>query len=182
MGARYAFAMHVSELANHFRNIVAHLDPAEVVLLDCAPAGSPESSRINAVAAEWGCWCVVPRKHWPTAAATTWSYRTRCMCCRLPMANRFAQARSAPGALLYALGKLRWNLSAWNVHYDRIFCFGPYQRALFARVFPTVGVDEVGYPRFDRFFEPDPPREQAMHALGLDPNRPTVVWLPTTAA
>ncbi|MEZ5730020.1 MAG: hypothetical protein R3E48_19810 [Burkholderiaceae bacterium] len=81
--------------------------------------------------------------------------------------------------LLYALGKLRWNLSDWNSHYHRILCFGPYQRALFEWAFPGVVVDEVGYPRFDHFFDDEPTRDEAMRRFGLDPARRTVVWLPT---
>ncbi|MEZ5730019.1 MAG: hypothetical protein R3E48_19805 [Burkholderiaceae bacterium] len=54
MSRRIALALHLSELANHFRNIVAHLDRSEVTLLDCAPEGSQESLSIARFAAQWG--------------------------------------------------------------------------------------------------------------------------------
>jgi hypothetical protein len=39
----------------------------------------------------------------------------------------------------------------------------------------------MGYPRYDSYFNDPPRKEELKAALGLDPNRQTIVWLPTAA-
>ncbi|WP_394128836.1 CDP-glycerol glycerophosphotransferase family protein [Shewanella maritima] len=79
---------------------------------------------------------------------------------------------------MYALGKGKHNFASWNSHYDLIMCFGPYQRERMATVCNTPTV-EVGYPRYDRFFNESYNHKGMMEELGLDPNKKTILWLPT---
>lgn len=79
---------------------------------------------------------------------------------------------------MYAAGKSGWNLSSWNQQYDAILCFGPFHAAAFKQICDAA-IIQMGYPRFDRYFNtaPDPDRLRA--DFGCDPDKPTVVWLPT---
>jgi hypothetical protein len=79
---------------------------------------------------------------------------------------------------MYGNGKAGWNFSEWNKIYDTILCFGPYQAKGLAFCDQTLKV-QMGYPRFDRFFNEPIDRVQRLQELGLDPTRKTVVWLPT---
>lgn len=79
---------------------------------------------------------------------------------------------------MYAAGKSGWNLSDWNCLYDLIMCYGPYHAAAFAR-FTGVKTVEMGYPRFDRFFNDKPDLAALRQRYGCDPAKKNVVWLPT---
>jgi hypothetical protein len=79
---------------------------------------------------------------------------------------------------MYAAGKSGWNLSAWNNLYDLILCFGPFHAAAFGECSDAV-VLQMGYPRFDRFFDPSVDIGQLRRQFNCDPNRKTIVWLPT---
>lgn len=79
---------------------------------------------------------------------------------------------------MYALGKSRWNFSAWNRLYDLILCFGPFQVERLGFCTRTLK-REIGYPRYDKFFTEQIDREQWLRRFGCDPRKKTVVWLPT---
>jgi hypothetical protein len=79
---------------------------------------------------------------------------------------------------MYASGKAGWNFRPWNSMYDSILCFGPYQAQGLAFCDSALKI-QMGYPRFDRFFNEPIDRAQRLEELGLDPKRKTVVWLPT---
>lgn len=79
---------------------------------------------------------------------------------------------------MYANGKAGWNFQPWNQQYDSILCFGPYQAEHLEFCRNTLKV-QMGYPRFDRFFNQPLDRIASLTALKLDPSRKTVVWLPT---
>lgn len=79
---------------------------------------------------------------------------------------------------MYATGKAGWNFQKWNEAYDAILCFGPYQAEQLDFCRSTLKV-QMGYPRFDRFFNQPIDRAKRLNELGLDPSRKTLVWLPT---
>jgi len=81
--------------------------------------------------------------------------------------------------MMYAGGKLRWNLGDWNKVYDYILCYGPYYTDLFKKKFKEIKTYEVGYPRFDSFFGEPINKIEALKKLGLDPNKKTITYLPT---
>lgn len=80
--------------------------------------------------------------------------------------------------MLYAAGKLGWNMRDWNSLYDGILCFGPRHAYLFKKHF-GLSVYEMGYPRFDKFFNTPIDRAAVIASLGGSPDKKTVVWLPT---
>ncbi|MBG0842089.1 CDP-glycerol glycerophosphotransferase family protein [Ectopseudomonas toyotomiensis] len=79
---------------------------------------------------------------------------------------------------MYANGKAGWNFQPWNRVYDSILCFGPYQAEHLEYCQDTLKI-QMGYPRFDRFFNQPLDRPARLAELKLDPNCQTVVWLPT---
>jgi hypothetical protein len=79
--------------------------------------------------------------------------------------------------MMYAVGKAGWNLSWWNRLYDAVLCFGPYHAEALG-AFPAAKL-QVGYPRFDAFFSLQEERDALLRRFDCDPERRTVVWLPT---
>ena len=61
--------------------------------------------------------------------------------------------------MMYAAGKSGWNMAYWNRLYGGVMCFGPCHAKEFSKRFglPTV---EIGYPRFDRYFNAVNDREE----------------------
>lgn len=80
--------------------------------------------------------------------------------------------------MLYAAGKLGWNMSDWNALYDGILCFGPRHASLFKESF-GLPVFEMGYPRFDDYFNDPIDKASVIESLGGNPDRKTIIWLPT---
>lgn len=78
---------------------------------------------------------------------------------------------------MYALGKARHNFSAWNNSYDLFLGFGPFHEAQLARF--NAPVVQMGYPRYDIYFNGLPDLSALTEQLQLDPNKPTLLWLPT---
>ncbi len=82
--------------------------------------------------------------------------------------------------LMYGLGYDGWNFGEWNSIYDAFLCFGPHQRQQFqTKGFKGKAV-EIGYPRYDAYFNQkfDPKPWQAY--FGCDPNKQTLIWFTTT--
>lgn len=80
--------------------------------------------------------------------------------------------------MLYAAGKLGWNMSDWNALYDGILCFGPRHASLFKEKF-GLPVFEMGYPRFDNYFNVPIDKASVIASLGGNPDQKTIIWLPT---
>lgn len=80
--------------------------------------------------------------------------------------------------MLYAAGKLGWNMSDWNTLYDGILCFGPMHASLFKEKF-GLPVFQMGYPRFDNFFNVNIDKRSFIKKMGGISGRKTIVWLPT---
>lgn len=92
-----------------------------------------------------------------------------------PLIRRLAERNVR---FMYAAGKSGWNLSEWNRLYDLILCFGPHHAAAFSA--RTDGlVIQMGYPRFDRYFNEQVDRDALCGRFGCNPAKETVVWLPT---
>ena len=79
--------------------------------------------------------------------------------------------------LMYALGKDYWNYADWNKIYDAHLCFGPWQAQKLAHFGSQI--HEVGYPRYDHFFEPGLDVSKIKAQLNIATDRPVIVWLPT---
>ncbi len=177
---RTAFALHASELINHYGPIWERLDPASFHVVQAAE-DPEENRRIAAFAARHGYttsfiadvfvegrrFDAVVSNH----AGSAGPFDLRGSSCLRRLGG--LQVR-----LMYALGKEGWQFAGWNELYDLILCWGPYQAGRLAD-FERPRVLQVGYPRFDRFFRISEPRRDVVARLGGDPDRPTLAWMPT---
>jgi hypothetical protein len=177
---KIGFAIHLSELANHYRPIWEHLDPSSFEIV-YAGEDPNDNARLAAFAADHGytasyvadvleqgrVFKAVVSNHMGAAGNIDGEYV-------LPRIGR-RQIR-----LMYSLGKDGWNFQPWNDLYDIIMCYGPYQAAKLEE-FEHPRIVQIGYPRFDRFFKITESRRDVVARLGGDPDRPTLVWLPTWA-
>lgn len=79
--------------------------------------------------------------------------------------------------MMYTLGVDYWNYGEWNKIFDLQLCYGPWQ----AERLKDFGapVYQIGYPRYDDYFNQPIDREDWLRKLGADPQKPTLVWLPT---
>jgi hypothetical protein len=180
---RMAFTVHDPELINHYCHVWRRLDPARFEILAAAP-DAIDNTRIAAFGAANGYPVRFLGAFLADLPSVTGPYE-------LVVSNHIGSAGLAAGGeailprlgkrhvrMMYALGKSRWNFAEWNELYETILCWGPYQATgLGQRTHPRLA--QVGYPRFDPFFWPMEDRAEAVRALGGDPDRPTVVWLPT---
>jgi len=81
--------------------------------------------------------------------------------------------------MMYAGGKLKWNLSEWNEIYHYIFCYGPFYKQKFEEKFIHAKVFEMGYPRLDEYFLENLNKVHELEKLGLDSHKETIAYLPT---
>lgn len=79
---------------------------------------------------------------------------------------------------MYALGKAKHNYSSWNNTYDLILCFGPLQVEQLQACCKAICF-QMGYPRYDDYFNSPELVGLQPPELGLDPLKPTILWLPT---
>ncbi len=180
-GGPLAFVLHAAELLNHYRPIWRHLDPSsfEVVIAgeaeqenrhiaDVAEAEGLRVSWIGDVLSEGRVFDAVVSNHVGAAGV-------------VPTGHALPVLGLRHVRLMYALGKDAWNFAPWNEQYDLILCWGPYHAGRFEG-FSRPRVIQVGYPRLDRIVSMPSSRRDAVVALGGDPDRPTLLWLPTWSA
>jgi|GEM_PF-153278 len=173
--ARYGFLMHIPELFNHYRAIWRRLPAGSFHVVN---AGTGEdAAQIAALARTEGVDC--PDVAQVEAAQSRYevliSNHPIDPSGATPLIRRLGRVNVR---LMYSVGKAGWNLRDWNRLYDLILCFGPYQREALAAITEATIV-EVGYPRFDPFFELTSRRRVILERLGGDPQKRSVVWLPT---
>jgi CDP-glycerol glycerophosphotransferase (TagB/SpsB family) len=79
---------------------------------------------------------------------------------------------------IYGLGLDKWHFSEWNRHYDLILCFGPYQ-VKHLHAFENVRKIQIGYPRYDNFFNQNFDYLKLLKNFNCNPDKKTILWLPT---
>lgn len=175
---RIGFLVHNPEMFNHYQSVWAHMPAGSVEVVTSGSEDELEqiASRCQAL----GLPCRDARQLLATRQ-------------RLGILVSSFPASALPGCntsylnqaigdinlrFMYATGKAGWNFQPWNASYDSILCFGPYQAQKLESFRDTLKV-QMGYPRFDRFFNQPLDRAKALRQRGLDPARKTLVWLPT---
>lgn len=169
---RLAFLLQNLELCNHFAPVWDALPPGSFDVL----LHKLERDAADEALARWTC-----------GIRTTEELLDRGERCAHLVSNHPVEVGEAPlirrlavhnVRFMYAAGKSGWNLSDWNSLYDVILCFGPFHAVAFANQ-TRATIVQMGYPRFDRYFEPIEDRQALLARYGCDPDRRTVVWLPT---
>jgi hypothetical protein len=79
---------------------------------------------------------------------------------------------------MYALGAAKHNFASWNSHYDLILCFGPWEPKRLKACSDAVTF-QMGYPRYDDYFRKPELLGVCPPGLTLDPEKKTVLWLPS---
>lgn len=176
---RIGFLIHIPEMFNHYHSVWQHLptDSVEIVVtgrtqqdIDAVIAASEQRRLPWRDARE----LLVQRSRYTTLVSNHPSHYLKGIDTPyLPQSIGRYNLR-----FMYANGKAGWNFQSWNQIYDGILCFGPYQAEQLEFCHETLKI-QMGYPRFDRFFNQPIDRSARLNALQLDPSRKTVVWLPT---
>lgn len=170
---KIGFLVHSLELINHFGCVWDQLPTGsfEVVLYDIA------QGEAQAALKRWSCQTRTTDEILRSGA------RYRYLVSNHPVVGAYdpplvLQLADHNIRFMYAAGKTGWNLSPWNQLYDVIMCFGPYHAAAFADVCDAL-ILQMGYPRFDLYFNNAPDRSKLLEKYHCDPTKKTVVWLPT---
>ena len=71
-----------------------------------------------------------------------------------------------------------WSLADWNQMYDAFLCHGPNDSAQLSKRF-TGRTFQMGYPRYDEYFDPALDVSAEIEEFAIDRERPTVLWMPT---
>lgn len=172
------FLVHTAELFNHYGPVWEKID---VDGFQVIVSGSPfERQRIIELANEFNISHVTADEvlragyHFPVLVSNH--------CLEKHMGKRLIYEIGVRQIrFMYALGKGRHNFSDWNRNYDIILCFGPYQVEKLGFCDSTIKI-QMGYPRYDQYFDMDIDRNSLLKELGCDPDRKTIVWMPTWLA
>lgn len=71
-----------------------------------------------------------------------------------------------------------WSLDTWNEIYDLFLCHGPNDEMhLKTRFKGKTAI--MGYPRYDRYFSADLNFEGVVAEFAIDPEKTTILWMPT---
>lgn len=176
---RIGFLIHHQEMFHHYANVWRHMPAGSVEVL--VAAQQPTFDKIVSACAHYQLpWRDAEQMVRDKQRLTTVVSSFPCLMVDgvyvSPECNKELARFSV--RFMYGNGKAGWNFREWNNIYDSILCFGPYQAKGLAFCDTTLKV-QMGYPRFDRFFNEPIDRAEKLLELGLDPNRKTVVWLPT---
>lgn len=168
---------------HHFRGILAQLDPAQFEIVVAGDRAALEAIAEQAgythvwyqellQAADQG-----PRYRYSLSNYYLYYYDLRQgeqVTGRVYLPQLLSQL---PIRLAYSLGTDYWSYGDWNRIYALQLCYGPWQDE---RLQGFGGkVLQVGYPRYDDFFNQPVDKGAQLQALGADPHKPTLVWLPT---
>lgn len=175
---KIGFCIHFAELINHYAAIWKSLDIDTFSILIACPTKLENDYIIN-YANEHG------YKYLLTDKALKQKLEFKVLVSNQPFAAGHVRGQANVWLLghiqvrmMYALGKAKWNFSPWNQKYNTILCWGKYHQDMLQN-FPGVELVQVGYPRFDDYY--NNPTDKALVAknLELDPDKKTVLWLPT---
>lgn len=173
---RPAFLLHTAELANHFGPIWEVLEHTGFdILLDGEVQlhKAPERARIRTVREVLEVkdrYAVLVSNHIVRKPGRLAGVRYK-----KAIINLLAKTNLR---MMYAAGKSGWNMSSWNSFYDGVLCFGPHHAQAFSSRF-GLPTKQIGYPRFDNYFNTPIEKSKLCDSMNCDPAKPTVVWLPT---
>lgn len=71
-----------------------------------------------------------------------------------------------------------WSLASWNEMYDVFLCHGPNDQREMSKRFKGTAL-QMGYPRYDDYFDPGLDVSAEREEFRIDPNKKTILWMPT---
>jgi hypothetical protein len=71
-----------------------------------------------------------------------------------------------------------WGTSDWNHIYDLILCHGPNDENALRDKF-DVPTRQIGYPRYDGYFQKQLDTKKVAKEFSIDPSKKTILWMPT---
>jgi hypothetical protein len=74
-----------------------------------------------------------------------------------------------------------WSLADWNAMYDAFLCHGPNDAGELSKRFQGRAF-QMGYPRYDAYFDPRLDVSSELREFGIDPAKETILWMPTFGA
>lgn len=74
-----------------------------------------------------------------------------------------------------------WSLADWNAIYDAFLCHGPNDARELSKRF-RGSTYQMGYPRYDGYFDPNLEVASERAEFAIDSDKPTVLWMPTYGA
>lgn len=74
-----------------------------------------------------------------------------------------------------------WSLAEWNAMYDAFLCHGPNDAHELSKRFHGRTF-QMGYPRYDAYFDPALDTTAERREFAIDPDKPTILWMPTFGA
>lgn len=173
--ARMAFFVHTVELTNHYKALwrCMRIDEFDVIL----HGSNSEKCETQVCVSAMGYHCV------DSQDVIADGYQYEVLISNLSMhSHKSKPITKVLGRInirfMYALGKARHNFAAWNAHYDLILCFGPWQAERVKSCCDAVTF-EMGYPRYDDYFNSALCQTPFPLLTPLDPAKKTVLWLPT---
>jgi hypothetical protein len=171
---RTGFLFHTPELLNHFSCVIDLLPAGSFDLVVCWEA--EKSAEMNAAAHRWKTQLITVREALSSGSRYDWLVSNHPVMLGDPSVIR--QLAAVNVRFMYAAGKSRWNFGSWNNVYDVILCYGPYHATEFANRTDAL-IIQMGYPRLDAYFNTPTDSAKLKKRFNCDPEKQTVVWLPT---
>lgn len=171
---RAALVIPDLEMLNHYKDILLHMPKQSTVVLGAW--GTPEESdAVIAFAHANGFEAMSSKRAFETGLkfAVMVTHHSKVFHEQKLYDLAYTHVR-----LMYGLGKSGWNFQPWNRIYKTILCWGPYHAENLAK-YPEIQLKQIGYPRFDSYFNGSLNREKLLQDLGCDPAKPVATWLPT---
>lgn len=172
---RAALVIPDLEMLNHYKNILLNM-PRESTCVLGSWDTPEETDKVVAFARAQGYEAMSPKRAYESGM------KFAVMVTHHPMIfknqKKLVDLAETHVRMMYGLGKSGWNFQPWNKMYHTVLCWGPYHAEMMAR-YPDIQLKQIGYPRFDAYFDGSLNREKILQELGCDPEKPVVTWLPT---
>ncbi|NGX28912.1 MAG: hypothetical protein K940chlam1_01100 [Candidatus Anoxychlamydiales bacterium] len=170
---KIAFFIHHIELINHWHNIFSYLDKNKydvIIAEDSEPLLEYlKEEKINYISLDEILKKKIVYQYLISNHFVRKTSKRVCLIQKIAIYNiRY----------LYALGKSKWNFAKWNRFYDMILCMGPHQVSKLQFCKKTIK-KEIGYSRYDNFFNNQPNKDSILKKLHCNINKKTIIWLPT---
>ncbi|MEH6834032.1 MULTISPECIES: CDP-glycerol glycerophosphotransferase family protein [Falsihalocynthiibacter] len=174
---RVALAVRDLEMLNHYKGILLNMPRESTCVLGSWDVAE-EKDPIIAFARKHGYQAISPKRAYETGMKFAVMVSHHPFIFKDQNRPKLVDLAHTHVRLMYALGKAGWNFREWNKMYHTVLCWGPYHAEMLAK-YPKIQTKQIGYPRFDSYFDNSLNRDKILQDLGCDPKKLVVTWLPT---